>query len=98
VLLEIPVLTDAIGKEFTMPDSLDMTLFIALNYPDLAPISHKWQIKQFLTDLHELNYFSLSFSARPVVGLATLKKVEDRLMNTNISDVYRKLLESKRTL
>ncbi|CEJ54245.1 hypothetical protein PMG11_00565 [Penicillium brasilianum] len=67
-------------------------------YPNLIPESHGEIITSLLKKLHEVNYFSLSYTdfggARVAAGLA--EAVENLLQDPNISDRYRKALEFKR--
>ena len=78
-----------------MPDSLKITLFMATKYPDLVPDAHAAEIRRSLTDLHTLNYFSLSFPGRKGVGERLENRVLQRLEQKGISDRYRKALEFK---
>ena len=53
------------------------------------------EIRQYLIDLHALNYFSLSFPGRPQIAKGFEAAVERRLASPDISDRYRKALEFK---
>lgn len=94
--LQIPVLD--VKKGTPIQDSLKITHFIAERYPNLIPDSHREEITALLKDLHEVNYFSLSFAklggAHVAAGLAAA--VEKILQNPDISDRYRSALEFKR--
>ena len=81
-----------------IPDSLEMTFYMSTRYPDLIPAEHEAQIRQFLVDLHALNYFSLSFPGREHVAQGFREAVLRRLAAPNISDRYRKALEFKLTV
>lgn len=78
-----------------MVDSLVITNWLAEKYPDLIPNEHEAQIRQFLIDLHALNYFSLSFPGRPQIAQQFEANVQRRLDDSSISDRYRKALEFK---
>jgi hypothetical protein len=88
-----PALLDA-----PIPDSLEMTFYMASRYPDLIPRAHEVQIRQLLIDLHALNYFSLSFPGRPAVAQGFKDAVLRRLAGPDVSDRYRKALEYKLTM
>jgi hypothetical protein len=64
----------------------------------LIPESHKEEITALLKELHELNYFSLSFAefGGPRVAAGLAAAVERFLQDPNISDRYRSALEFKR--
>ena len=83
-------------QEAPLPDSLNITFFMASIYPSLLPTAHDGQIKYWLKELHTLNFFSLSFAAMPKVAEGILNAVDARLADSNISDRYRKALEFKR--
>jgi hypothetical protein len=78
-----------------MADSLKMTFYMGSKYPDLIPDAHAAEIRQFLINLHRLNYFSLSFPDRPGVAQYIQNAVLQRLEDKGISDRYRKALEFK---
>jgi hypothetical protein len=78
-----------------MADSLKITFYMGSKYPDLIPDAHAANIRQFLIDLHGLNYFSLSFPGRPGVAQHIQNTVLQRLEEKSISDRYRKALEFK---
>ena len=59
------------------------------------PSDKEEEIRQYLTDLHALNYFSLSFPGRPVIAKGLETSVSRRLEDPAISDEYRKALEFK---
>jgi len=78
-----------------MADSLKITLYMAKRYPDLIPGAHAAEIHRFLTDLHALNYFSLSFPGRAGAGEHLENTVRERLEKKDISERYRQALEFK---
>ena len=77
-----------------MPDSLEITHHLAKFYPALIPESHKQQITGLLSELHSLNYFSLSFPGRENVAQGLKAAVQKRLA-IEISDRYREALKFK---
>ena len=78
-----------------MPDSLDITFWLTEYYPDLIPIESEALIRQYLAELHALNYFSLSFPGRDHVAKGFETAVQRRLDDPDTSDHYRKALEFK---
>ena len=68
---------------------------LASKYPELLPTDHDSEIRQYLTDLHALNYFSLSFPGRPQIAQGFVDAIELRLKDPQISHRYRKALEFK---
>ncbi|KAE9379703.1 hypothetical protein N431DRAFT_398147 [Stipitochalara longipes BDJ] len=81
-----------------IPDSLDITYYIAKQYPSLIPEDKKDQIIELLQELHNINYFSLSFGSRPAAVNAQTAAVNERLAQPGISEKYRKALEYKMTV
>lgn len=75
-------------------DSLEITHFLAQQYPSLIPGKHKPEITQLLRELHALNYFSLSFPGRENVADGFKETVFKRL-DGDISDRYRNALTFK---
>jgi hypothetical protein len=59
------------------------------------PAAVKSEIHQYLTALHKVNYFSLSFPGRRNVAKGFEEAVQARLASPDISDRYRKALEFK---
>ncbi|KAJ9618017.1 hypothetical protein H2204_013247 [Knufia peltigerae] len=95
---QVPVLLTPAGQEGPITDSLEMTLYMASRYPSLIPSQYKEEIENFLTDLHALNYFSLSFPGRPQIAQKLVEAVQRRLDDPSISDRHRKAMEFKKTL
>lgn len=92
---KVPVFSHTGEQQENIPDSLKMTFFIASRYPDLIPATHEEQIRQLLTDLHALNYFSLSFPGRPGIMQGIMGEIKSRIDDPTISTRYRKALEFK---
>lgn len=82
----------------TIPDSLEITLYISSHYPRLLPKEQEAQIRRLMAELHSLNYFSLSFPDRPSIAQGLKDTVLLRLNRTDISDRHRKALEYKLTV
>ncbi|KAK5033476.1 hypothetical protein LTS07_003780 [Exophiala sideris] len=92
---QVPVLAHDSKLDRPIADSLEITYWLAEKYPQLIPAEHKDEIRQYLKDLHALNYFSLSFPGRAEVAQGFENGVNRRLADPNISDQYRKALEFK---
>ncbi|KAJ5157225.1 uncharacterized protein N7482_008325 [Penicillium canariense] len=91
---QVPVLDDRKGNP--VPDSLEITHYIANVYPNVIPKSHRDEITALLKELHGLNFFSLSFTGRTGVAAGLAATVEKLLEDPTISGRYRKALEFKR--
>ncbi|KIV86884.1 hypothetical protein PV11_02466 [Exophiala sideris] len=92
---QVPVLAHDSKLDRPIADSLEITYWLAARYSQLIPAEHEHEIRQYLKDLHALNYFSLSFPGRDEVAQGFENGVNRRLANPNISDQYRKALEFK---
>ncbi|KAH6706352.1 hypothetical protein BKA61DRAFT_558853 [Leptodontidium sp. MPI-SDFR-AT-0119] len=92
---QVPVLTHLSKLPKPLPDSLDITHYIASHCPSLLPEDYKEQIVELLKELHDINYFSLSFGNKPTAAKAQEALVEKKLAETDISEEYRKTLEFK---
>ena len=90
---QVPVLTSP-SLDKSIADSLEITHFLAERYPSLIPASHEKEISCLLTELHALNYFSLSFEGKDYVAEGFKKSVLERL-NGDISPRYRDALTFK---
>jgi glutathione S-transferase len=89
------VLTHPIILPKPIADSLDITYYITTQYPNLLPENHKDQIIELLKQLHNINYFSLSFGSKPAAANAQKLAVEEKLAQSAISEKYRRALEYK---
>jgi hypothetical protein len=78
----------------TIPDSLQITLFLSQYYPRMIPASRNDEVATLLAELHAINYYSLTFSGKPETVEGIDKAVEQRLEG-NISDRYRQALKFK---
>lgn len=94
-MIQVPVLTHATHLDAPIADSLEITFWLASRYPDLMPTKHEAEIRQYLVDLHALNYFSLSFPGRAHVAERFEAAVNRKLANPDIPHRYRKALELK---
>jgi hypothetical protein len=73
---------------------MEITKYFAERYPELIPSGHEDEIDRYLRDLHYINYFSLSFTAKPQVMQPITAKIH-KLMGEKNSPRYRKALEYK---
>jgi len=95
---QVPVLA---GSSLASPiaDSLAITSYLADRHHALIPGAHDKQIRSLLSQLHALNYFSLSFgSTKPQMARIFIEAIDERLARRNISAEYRAALEYKRTV
>jgi hypothetical protein len=58
------------------------------------PASHEDQIAKYLQDLHDLNYFSLTYAGRENVAQGITAGVQ-KLLDGQISNRYREALKYK---
>jgi glutathione S-transferase len=92
---QVPVLAGAALHPAPITKSLDITMYVAELYSDLQPTAHKQHIARFLHDLHAINYFSLSFGAKPQHASAMKDAVLQRMNEPSTSQRYREALEYK---
>jgi hypothetical protein len=81
-----------------MPESLDISYYIAKQYPSLLPESHKDQIFELLNELHNINFFALTFGSTPVVSTDKKVAVDEKLAQPGISEKYHQALEDKKKM
>lgn len=91
--MQVPVLAPVNSKN-TIPDSVEITKYLARSYPTLLPASHGREIKQLLSELHGISFFSLTFAGKPQRHLASKAYLQDRL-NDQISERYRATIKDK---
>jgi hypothetical protein len=93
---KVPVLTSP-SLPFPIADSVDITHYLAALYPSLIPPTHAYLITQLLQELHNLNFFSLSFANKPPLAQGYKAGVLRRLKGEagELSERYRKALEYK---
>lgn len=92
------MLTHPVLLSKPMPESLDITYYIAKQYPSLLPDSRVDQIVELLNELHDINFFALTFGSTPVVPTAKKVAVEEKLAQPGISEKYRQALEDKKKM
>lgn len=91
----VPVLTGStLPKSLT--DSLDITIFLAERYlPILVPTHLSDQIRPLLDELHDINYFSLTYTNKEDRVAEMQGALRGACSDPNISDRHRKALEDK---
>lgn len=92
-LRQVPVLVE-MDTGHRMPESVDITLHMARSYPSLLPSDYEEEIKRRLSQLHSINFFSLTFSGQHHVPQSWMK-VLNRQLEETISQRYRKAIERK---
>lgn len=80
-----------------MADSLDITNYLATMFPNLKPAGSEAQIDEMLAKIHALPYFVLSFGQHPAASIikGTVATMQQILQQNDLSDEYRKVLETK---
>lgn len=72
-----------------------MAKFLISRHPSLsAPEPYLQEAEDLLDELHDLDYFTLSFAHAPKIAELTMKKCEQRLAEAT-SPRYKEVLETK---
>ncbi|KAL2426902.1 hypothetical protein ABEF95_002157 [Exophiala dermatitidis] len=90
----VPVLTIP-GQQTPLTESLDITYLLAEHYPFLIPRELSDEIKSLLAELHNINYFSLSYTHKPQRAEDMVRNIQKRLDDPDVSDRWRRALEYK---
>ena len=93
IAIKVPVLVSTTTK--SLPETLAITKYIAQFYPSMIPACFEERINALLEDLHDINFFTLTFSERPDVARNFKASVQKLLAKDNISDRYREALKFK---
>ncbi|KEF60676.1 uncharacterized protein A1O9_02237 [Exophiala aquamarina CBS 119918] len=91
----VPVLA---GKtlERSLTDSLDITVFLAERYlPTLMPTHIADQSRSLLEEIHDINYFSLTYTHKEHRVAEMQDAMKAACSNPDMSDRHRKALEDK---
>ncbi|KAH8887055.1 hypothetical protein GQ53DRAFT_331629 [Thozetella sp. PMI_491] len=91
---QVPVLAGG-DLPAPIPDSEEILYFLAKLYPRMIPTEHEAQIRQLVKKLHQINYFSLSFTGNISVPRGVLAKISGLIEDESISEQYRKALRYK---
>ena len=75
-----------------IPESIDITYCLGGPCPNLFPEDHVEQVKQLLEELHEINYFSLTYTHAPQRASDMEGSVLNVLSKPDISSRYREAL------
>lgn len=93
--MQVPVLGSPDAFTFPMAQTTNITSYVAGRHPRLLPPEHANKIKKALEDMHDLNFFTLSFRSSPKLAAGFADGVLRRLERKDIGDEYRKALEYK---
>ncbi|KAI1209015.1 uncharacterized protein F4807DRAFT_107105 [Annulohypoxylon truncatum] len=91
----VPVLVNEKLLDKPMPESVDISYYIADWYPSLLPPQHKQVIHELMEELHQISYKLLTFGTRTKFPEVAVNWMRERINRTDISDEYRKALEYK---
>ena len=78
----------------TIPDSQEITKYIAESYPMLMPEPHKKEIIQMIAALHGISFFAWTFEGKPQSQHGAVAKLE-KILEGDISDRYREAIKYK---
>ena len=92
---KVPVLSNPTAFSFPLSQTAAISAYIAERYPSLLPGEHALEIKKLTDEMHELNFFSLSFRGSPELAKGFADAALRRLDDGSISEEYRKALEYK---
>lgn len=90
LLVQVPSLTHPTLLEAPITESLDITgLIYQRFYPHLCLKEHQAEIEKLLTELHEINFATLSFRKWPERGDQIINGVKSKLKDPNLSERHR---------
>ncbi|OAP60325.1 hypothetical protein AYL99_05327 [Fonsecaea erecta] len=90
----VPVLSGPKTSQI-LTESVDITYFLAGRFPSLCPPHLAEPIRRLLAELHDINYFSLTYTRKPQRASDMENAVLTRLADPEISTRWRKALEFK---
>lgn len=91
---EVPVLVSKQNGSI-LPDSRAITFEIAKYYPQLMPEDHVDQIHRLLAKLHEIDFYSLTFTGKYMFPCGTIATLLQRRNHADTNDRYRQALDRK---
>lgn len=91
---EVPVLVSRQNGSI-LPDSRAITFEIAKHYPQLMPKDHTDEIHHLLAKLHEVDFYSLTFTGKYMFPCGTIATLLERRNHAHSSDRYRHALDRK---
>ena len=94
-MVQVPVLGNPAVFSFPMTQTSEISAFITERHPSLQPEKHAAEIRKLVKEMHELNFFTLSFRGSPKLATGFADAVLKRLDDKTISDKYRQALEYK---
>lgn len=96
--LQVPVLSGPRSSkvlETPISESVDITYFLAKHFPSLCPPHLSKQIRRLLAELHDINYFSLTYTHKPQRASDMENSVLKLLSDPAISSRWREALKFK---
>ncbi|KAM0247751.1 hypothetical protein ACHAQJ_009712 [Trichoderma viride] len=75
-------------------DSVKITYYLASLFPSLMPPSHADMISSLLEKIHDINFFTITFTGRSDIANSIEEKIL-RLMDSDVSPQYQKALQYK---
>ncbi|OAL27736.1 hypothetical protein AYO22_03402 [Fonsecaea multimorphosa] len=78
-----------------LSESVDITYFLAERFPSLCPPHLSQQIRRLLAELHDINYFSLTYTRKPQRASDMENSVLSLLSDPAISSRWREALKFK---
>jgi glutathione S-transferase len=91
---EVPVLISTRDGSI-LPDSRAITFEIAKYYPRLMPENHVDEIRRLLAKLHEIDFYSLTFTEKYMFPCGTIATLLERRNHADTSNRYRQALDRK---
>lgn len=80
--------------EKPLPDSLEITFYLTELFPDLMPSAHKEDVIRSLKELHDLNFFSLSYEGHHAMTQGVVGAIRSK-MQGEVSQRYKDALNYK---
>ena len=83
-----------LGSGKQIPESADITKYLAESYPSMIPDSYGSEIRQLIDDLHGISFYAFTFAGKPQSIQGTKARLEG-LQKQAISDRYRAAINTK---
>lgn len=83
-----------LGSGKPIPESVDITKYLAGSYPSMIPDSYGSEIGQLMDDLHGISFYAFTFAGKPQSTQATKARLEG-LLREPISNRYRAAIDIK---
>ncbi|KAI0889738.1 uncharacterized protein GGS22DRAFT_149038 [Annulohypoxylon maeteangense] len=91
----VPVLANEKVLDKPMPESIDISYYLADWYPSLLPVQHKEAIRELLEELHKISFKLLTFGTQTKYPSIAVDWMREQIQRPDISDEYKKALEYK---